>query len=73
MAKIGFTTEREFEPQQLVLHHYKTYGRNVQYQVEINGTKASVYLPLDWFKGNKYPARVMMAVAVPEKTPWDKD
>ena len=51
----------------------KTYGRTVQYQAEINGTKASAYLPVEWFPGSKYPSQVVMAVAVPDNAKWDKD
>ena len=70
MAKIGFTQERTFDEVNVLMKHYRTYGRNIQYRGESND---SVYIPKEWFKeGEPYPETILLTVNVPRGTKWTK-
>jgi hypothetical protein len=78
MAKIGFRTEPEFEPKQVVLDHYRTYGSTVLYRTEIRIGKdtwtPSIYVPKSWFgKCERFPSSIAVAIAVPDGVRWDRE
>ena len=62
-----------FEPKQVELAHYKTYGRVVQYQSKIEGCDVSAYVPKSWFNLKPgFPNKIVMVVGVEKRAAWEK-
>lgn len=52
-----------FEPKQVELAHYKTYGRVIQHQSKIEGCDVSAHVPKSWFNLSPgFPKKIVMVV-----------